>query len=857
MRARGRQIITYVTILVIGAAVLAVVLPLGGDITAAPQGPALGAVDGEGRACLGDRIALVQSGVYADFYVAGANGGVPGEELGAAIAHGEIDRRTGQGSLDGSCAPATPLAGQSFVWNAEFERAEQRVRGTIAVTGTALDVDVQRAGAETPSSHGLTGNDLAGRIFLAVAIVIAAARVVGGLFSRIHQPRVVGEIVAGIVLGPSLLGVWWPEAIRYLFPPEVTSVLRVMAQFGLILFMFIIGLELDHKLLRGSSHTAVLISHVSIVLPFSLGVVASLAIYPIVGSGRFTGFALFMGAAMAITAFPVLARILTDTGLHRTRLGTVAIVCAAVDDITAWCVLAVVVAVVKTNGAADAVQTIGLAVGFVAVMFVVVRPMLRRLATVHEARGVLNPPVLAGILVGVFLTAWATEAIGIHAIFGAFVAGAIMPRSKALADEITGKLEDVTVVFLLPIFFAVVGLSTRFGLLDDARLWLLAASIILIAVAGKLGGSIVAARADGQGWRFSVGLGLLMNTRGLTEIVILTIGRSLGVISPALFTIMVLMALVTTIMATPLLHVFYPRHLIDRETARRRAVERLAQPGQPYQRIVVAVRNPEADSPLIDIAMAFGGPETPRPTIVLVHVIPPPGREEVRANLGALVDAEQRALDLLAPLRAQLDAVGVTHECITRVGNPAVEVPAIARSLDVDLVVLGAHQAYVGQNPLGGVVADVLAGVPCDVGVLVRAGAIRDGDAPLAVFVGGTLVDLGVLEAATALARGLDARLRVVHPAGTTVPDLAIPVESVALAAPDGPSIVAAAGDVRLVIVALPPERGGARVQLVERTDLPLLVLAVRDRGVVPEHPPVSTRREASVNVSGEQRGVS
>ncbi|MEY2448496.1 MAG: hypothetical protein QOH79_1972, partial [Acidimicrobiaceae bacterium] len=264
MRSRSRQLATYITILLIGAATLAVVLPLGGDITAAPQGPALGAVDGDGRTCLGDRIALVQSGVYTDFHVAGRAGGVAGDELGARIAHGTIDRRTGTGTLTGTCARGTERSGQSFVWAAEFDRGSKRVRGTIDVGGASLLVEIRDAVADaSPSAGALSGNELAGRIFLAVAIVIAAARVVGGLFSRIHQPRVVGEIVAGILLGPSLLGVFWPEAVRYLFPPEVTSVLRVMAQFGLILFMFIIGLELDHRLLRGSSHTAVLVSHVS------------------------------------------------------------------------------------------------------------------------------------------------------------------------------------------------------------------------------------------------------------------------------------------------------------------------------------------------------------------------------------------------------------------------------------------------------------------------------------------------------------------------------------------------------------------------------------------------------------------
>jgi nucleotide-binding universal stress UspA family protein len=393
-------------------------------------------------------------------------------------------------------------------------------------------------------------------------------------------------------------------------------------------------------------------------------------------------------------------------------------------------------------------------------------------------------------------------------------------------------------------------------LLDDARLWLLAASIILIAVVGKLGGTVLAARADGQGWRFSAGLGLLMNTRGLTEIVILTIGRSLGVISPALFTIMVLMALVTTIMATPLLHAFYPRRLIDRETARHEAVARLADPGQHYPRVLVAVRNPDDDAALVDLAASFGGNDRQRPVIVLVHVVPPPGREEVRANLSALRDTEEHAAATLAPLQQQLDAIGVQHECVTRVGSPSAELLAVVHSLDVDLVLLGAHQAYVGQNPLGGVVGDVLDDAPCDVGVFVRPVSVRGGDAPLAVFVGGTLADLGVLEAAAELARGLDAPLRVVHPASITVPDLAVPAETVALVDPDGPSVTTAAGAARLIVTGVPGPRNPARAYLIEQAPPPVLVIAATNRAVDSGDPGISTRREVSMTTPGQQRVI-
>lgn len=389
------------------------------------------------------------------------------------------------------------------------------------------------------------------RLLLAMAVVVTAARGAGWAISRLGQPRVHGEILAGILLGPSLLGVVWPEALDYVFADEVVDGLRVIAQLGLVLFMFLIGLELDVDQLRGQGRRAMVISHASIVAPMLLGVGLGLWLYPRLGHGTDRlGFVLFVGAAMAVTAFPVLARVLQETGLTHTRLGVMAITCAAIDDVTAWCVLAVVVAIVKSSGPADAALTVVLSVAYVVAMLAVVRPALARLGRV---------PMWAAVAAAL-ASAWLTEEIGVHAIFGAFMAGAVMPRTERTDDELVTALTAPTLTFLLPVFFVVVGLATRVDMLDSWYLWGVTALVTVTAIAGKLGGSMLAARVVGESWRDAAAIGILMNTRGLTELVILTVGLELGVIGPDLFTALVLMALVTTLMATPMLALVSPDH---------------------------------------------------------------------------------------------------------------------------------------------------------------------------------------------------------------------------------------------------------------------------------------------------------
>jgi len=396
-----------------------------------------------------------------------------------------------------------------------------------------------------------------------VVVIIITAKLVGGLFQRIGQPAVIGEMAAGILLGPSVLGSTWPTAFAWLFPEASLGPLSLLSQVGVILFMFVVGIDLDAQHLRKMAQTVVLVSHVSIVVPFFLGTLLSLFIFESFAAAHipFSGFALFMGVSLSITAFPVLARIIEERGLTKTELGNTAIACAAVDDVTAWCLLAVVVAIVKAQGAGGVMLTIGLSLAFVVFMLLVMKPILGRLLAGRAKDGVLRRGMAASILVLVFASALATEAIGIHALFGAFLAGVAMPPDAELRQALKKGLESFSSVFLLPIFFAITGLRTDVGLLDDWHSWLTCATVIVVAILGKLVGSALAARWTGMSWHDSMALGVLLNTRGLVELIVLNTGYDLGILPRPIFAIMVLMALTTTFMTGPLIWLLSERRL--------------------------------------------------------------------------------------------------------------------------------------------------------------------------------------------------------------------------------------------------------------------------------------------------------
>lgn len=416
-----------------------------------------------------------------------------------------------------------------------------------------------------PAGEGISGAEVeaaAGggallHVLLAMLTVIVASRLVGMAFQRIGQPAVIGEITAGILLGPSLLGRAAPEVAAYLFPAGIAPTLAALSQVGVILFMFLVGLELDGGLLRKRTEASIAVSHASIVVPFVLGGALALLLYPRLAPAGvpFTVFALFMGISMSVTAFPVLARILTDRGLQRTPLGAIALACAAVDDVTAWCLLAFVVGVAQAEPE-HVLVTLALTAGYLALMITAARPAVRWFARRIEARGTVSQGVMAAVFTALLLSAFATERIGIHALFGAFLLGALVPHDSVLARGVRARLEDVVVVLLLPVFFAVTGLRTEVQLVSGAGSWLLCGLIVLVASIGKFGGSAVAARLTGLDWRHSAALGALMNTRGLMELIVLNIGLDLGVLSPTLFAMLVIMALVTTFATAPALSLF-------------------------------------------------------------------------------------------------------------------------------------------------------------------------------------------------------------------------------------------------------------------------------------------------------------
>jgi Kef-type K+ transport system membrane component KefB len=425
--------------------------------------------------------------------------------------------------------------------------------GAPSATGSAAPAVVPAAEGAFDALRANLTHPLS-RLFVQLLVVIAAARWVGAAFVRHGFPAVVGEMTAGILLGPSLLGHVWPAAFAFVFPETSLGALRLFSQIGICLFMFTVGMELKSEHLRHKVRAAVAVSHASIVVPFLLGVsLATVLFESLAGpAASFRAFALFMGISLSITAFPVLARILQERGMTHTPLGATAIACAAVDDITAWSIMAFVVAMSRSASLSGAVLSLALALAFVAVMVLAVKRVLPRWLDTGAAEPTSG--TLAGVVCVMLAASLCTELIGIHALFGAFLAGAVMPDRHDFRQRIRVRVEKFSSVMLLPLFFAFTGLRTEVGLLSGAADWAVCGLVIVLATAGKLGASAVAARWTGMPWRESLQLGVLMNTRGLMELIALNIGYDLGILSPRIFTMLVVMAMATTLMTGPLLN---------------------------------------------------------------------------------------------------------------------------------------------------------------------------------------------------------------------------------------------------------------------------------------------------------------
>ena len=661
-----------------------------------------------------------------------------------------------------------------------------------------------------------------------ILVILVVSRLLGVALRAIGQPQVMGEVIGGILLGPSLLGWAAPGVSAGLFPPAVLPHLRVLSEYGIVFFMFLVGLELDPALMRGRGRAAVVTSHSSILTPFVLGIGLAAWLYAehAPHGVRFLPFALFMGASMSITAFPVLARILIERDLLKTKVGAVTIVCAAVDDVTAWCLLAFVVAVVGTADLAGAARTLVLVLAYVAAMLVLVRPLLRRLSAMVDRTGRLSQNLVAIVFLLVLASAFATDTIGIHAIFGGFMLGAIMPKDALFTRELVDKVEDFAVVFLLPIYFAYTGLRTQIGLLDEPRLWLECGLVIGVATLGKFGGSALAARITGLGWREACALGVLMNTRGLMELIILNIGYDLGVLSPALFAMMVLMAVATTLATTPVLAAIYPPALFRAE---------LAAAPTTARGVLAAVALPSSGPLLVDVAAALA--ENAESPLYVIHLERPPER----GMLGVGVAAAASNSTALAPTLAHAQARGLNVRPLQFLSrSPADDIRDVARAKGAGLVVMGWHKPVWSRTVLGGTVQAVMREADADVAVLIDRGLAWPPRRVLVPFAG-TAQDRAALRLAARVARRDGAAvtvLGVVRPGDAApaveLPEGVPPMRVIAAASPIDTVIrEAAAHDLTVLGVGegwqLEPHVFGLRSERLA-ADCPSSLLVVRGR---------------------------
>jgi len=459
----------------------------------------------------------------------------------------------------------------------------------------------------------------AAMLLLQIISILFVSRIFGFLFAKMGQPTVIGEILAGIVLGPSLLGYFYPDAFHFLFAAKSLGNLYILSQVGLILFMFTIGMELNISELREKLGETYVISHASIIIPYFLGMLLAYFVYGEFAAGHtdFLSFALFIGISMSITAFPVLARIVQEKGLSKTHLGTIAIASAANDDVTAWCILAAVIAIAKTGSFVSSLYTIAFSILYVLVMLLVIRPFLKRVGNIYSNSEVLNKSVVAFLLLILIVSAWLTQIIGIHALFGAFLAGVVMPQLPNFRKLIIDKIEDVSVTLLLPLFFVFTGLRTEIGLLNTPYLWSICGLFILVAITGKFVGGAFSARILGETWKDSLSIGVLMNTRGLMELIVLNIGYEMGILPPPIFVMLVIMALVTTFMTTPALSII--NHLFPAKDIEE---EYISHQSQGIFKAIIALGNPENGKTLLNVAKTVLDGTKNSLAVTVLHITP-------------------------------------------------------------------------------------------------------------------------------------------------------------------------------------------------------------------------------------------
>jgi len=543
-------------------------------------------------------------------------------------------------------------------------------------------------------------------LLIQIIIIIIFSRILGLTISKFGQPIVIGEIIAGIILGPSLLGSIFPETYKFIFPANSLNNLQLLSQFGLVLFMFIIGMEIDTKLVRKKINSAIIISYTGIIFPYFLGIVLSYFIYSSFSMPgvNFTTFALFIGIAMSITAFPVLARIIHEKGLTKTPLGVMALTCAATDDITAWLIFAAIIAIAQAGTALSAIFVIAIAILFVVLMLLVVQPLLKRIGNIYVSSENLSKTVIAFIFLILFCSSFFTEAVGIHALFGAFIAGVVVPKNQIFKKLMTNKIEDISTVVLLPLFFAFSGLRTQIGLLNTPYLWAVCGIVILIAVIGKLGGITLASRFIGNSWKDSISMGILMNTRGLMELIVLNIGYDLGILSPQIFSIMVIMALTTTFMSGPLLN-FVEKYKTSAKTT-------FEKHDNLNLKILISFGIPKMGTTLLKLANSLSGKSNNFKNITALHLTP-----HTEITRSEALNFERRSF---VPIKSTAQELGIKLNTIYKTSDDVTkEITKVSRKEKCDILLLGAAKSVFNKNVLGGKVRNIIDQAKCTVGVFI------------------------------------------------------------------------------------------------------------------------------------------
>ena len=840
--SQGRLAIFYLTLLAILAAVVAFVTPAG-ENTKTERPIAGGYDVRAANPCLGSQFDVRQSGEFVAIEAPGGAGGklrmkeglVTGDVKCQDGTTAPLELRAGEKGLDGSAAgqelsaellrdppaagsparvpsaiageyklsPRSDCLGTAIELEKKGEaleligRGDARGevtfdRGKVAGEATCKGSTVEIAGEAKDRSLLLTAGPerlvavkqrefghLLASLFIAIAIVMLAARLAGAAIVKLGQPRVMGEVLAGIALGPTLLGRLAPEVQEALFPSDVIPFIGAAANLGLIFYMFLIGLEIDLAQLKGRISQTAAISNAGVLLPMSLGLLIALPIYGLVAPAdtEFLAFALFMGVAMSITAFPVLARILTERRMLQRPVGALALAAAAIDDVSAWFLIALASAVAAAGSLAGVLRTIALAIAFCLVMGLLARPLLARVSIAYDEAGGRVPGAwITAIFAGVLLAAYTTETIGIALIFGAFVMGAIMPRRAELTEDVTRRIEDFVITLLLPLFFVYTGLRTDVGLLERPELIVLTLVLLLVAITCKFGGVLIAARVTGLGWRESLVIGVLMNTRGLTELIVLNLALEMGVISEALFAALVIMALVTTFMTGPLLKLLDPNNRFgapvveELEEARKASLTDSPVP-IPEQSILIAPQTDAAFAQILALAEPLARSEPPR-ELILARLVQPRSGSAIRGGLQTQDKALNRAWSEMNDARAELLQRQVAARAVAFTSvDPGRDLAQLAGAEEVDLVIMDGRRPLLGEGVPRGEVGAVLGRAPCDVAVLVaREGAVLKPNegAPVVVPFSGAEHDWAALELGAWIAGANGAPLQLLGSAGTT-----------------------------------------------------------------------------------------